>query len=522
MGLKILKMMKRLSSGYSFVILLLITVMASSALHLTGLAQKSQRTTRSAQRNKAADERQKKTPQAQNQSASEAWRKRPPKPAPASPFQLPALREVKLENGLALVMIENHRVPIVTMTLGIAVGSVNDPPDQTGLAEATASLLNEGAGNRTSEQLAREIETLGGQLVASANDDYTEVYASVVSENLEPMLDLFGDVVLRPTFPDAEVALYKKNRVEALTVQRQEPSFLVSERFNFAVYGSHPYAISAPTPAAVEAIDRAKIKGFYQANYLPAGSVLVITGDFQAARIEAKLRAMFSEWKASTNTAEKISRMPEQTKRRIFLIDRPGSEQADFRIGNLGLARFDEDYFALLVANAILGDGTGSRLFLNLREKKGYTYDVSSATRAQRMSGTFFGSSETRTAVTLPAIREMLLEFERIRREKVTEKDLQNAKNYLNGGFSLSLSTQGGVTNAIVQTRMLGLAPDYLERYRERIEAVTAEQVQAVARKYIRTDTATIVVVGDAVKLRRPLSILGNIEVFDVEGRRKK
>jgi zinc protease len=504
------------------VILPFITLIGSNAFPLTGLAQKSQRLAPSAQRKKVADERQTKTPQPHNQSASEAWRKHPPKPAPASPFKLPALREAKLDNGLALVLIENHRVPIVTITLGIAVGGVNDPPNQTGLAEATAALLNEGAGNRTSEQLARDIETLGGQLVASANDDYTEVYASVVSENLEPMLDLFGDVVLRPTFPDAEVRLYKKNRVEALTVQRQEPSFLVSERFNFAVYGSHPYAISAPTPAAVEALDGAKIKAFYQANYLPVGSVLVITGDFDAAKVEAKLRAMFGDWKASANPAQKLSGMPEQTRRRIFLIDRPGSERADFRIGNLGLARFDEDYFALLVANAILGDGTGSRLFLNLRERLGYTYDVSSSTRAQRMSGTFFGSSETRTAVTLPAIREMLLEFERIRKEKVTEKDLQNAKNYLNGGFSLSLSTQGGVTNAIVQTRMLGLAPDYLETYRQRIEAVTAEQVQAVARKYIRTDTATIVIVGDAVKLRRPLSLLGNIEVFDVEGKRKK
>ncbi len=490
-------------------ILIVAFLLASSAIHSEAAAQ--------ANRNRASGS------QRQNQTQNhEAWRKQPPKPAPASPFQLPALREVKLDNGLTLVLIENHRVPMVTMTLGIAVGGANDPANQTGLAEATASLLTDGAGNRSSEQLAREIETLGGQLTASANDDYTEVSASVVSENLEPMLDLFGDVILRPAFPEMEVALYKKNRVEALTVQRQEPSFLVSERFNFAVYGSHPYAITAPTPEAVAGLDRAKIESFYQANYTPAGSTLVITGDFDAAKIEAKLRAMFGEWKASSNATEKILVMPEQTKRRIFLIDRPGSEQADFRIGNLALARSNEDYFALLLANAILGDGTGSRLFLNLREKKGYTYDVSSSTRAQRMSGTFFGTSQTRTEMTLPAIREMLLEFERIRNEKVTEKDLRNAKNYLNGGFSLSLSTQGGVTNAIVQTRMLRLAPDSLEKYRQRIEAVTAEQVQAVARKYIRTDTATIVVVGEAAKLRKSLVTLGALEVFDVEGKRKK
>jgi zinc protease len=295
----------------------------------------------------------------------------------------------------------------------------------------------------------------------------------------------------------------------------------VSERFNLAIYDTHPYAVTAPKPEAIEALDRGKIESFYKAYYTPNDSTLVITGDFDAAKIEAILRARFSEWKAATNTAQKLPQLMEQTKRRIYLIDRPGSEQADFRIGNLAVARSDKDYFALLVANAILGDGTGSRLFLNIREKKGYTYDVSSSAHAPRMRGTFFGSSETRNEVTLPAIREILLEFERIRNQKVSAKDLQNAKNYLNGGFSLSLSTQGGVTNAIVLTRMLGLTSDYLEQYRERIEAVTAEQVQAVARKYIRTDTPTIVVVGDAKKLQKSLATLGTLEVFDVEGKRK-
>lgn len=459
--------------------------------------------------------------QRQTQNNAEAWRKYPPKPAPASPFHLPALREVKLDNGLTLVLIENHRVPMVSMSLGIPVGGVNDPANQTGLNEAVAALLNDGAGNRSSLQLARAIETLGGQLSISVNDDYTEIYSSVIAENLDAMLDLFGDIILHPTFPEEEVALYKKNRVEGLKVQRQEPAFLLSERFNRAIYDAHPYGITAPTPEVIETLDRAKIENFYKSYYAPNGSTLVITGDFDAVKMEAQLRTMFGGWKSASILGQKLPDLIEQTKRRIYLIDRPNSEQADFRIGNLAIARSDKDYFALLVANAILGDGTGSRLFLNIREKRGYTYDVSSSAHAPRMRGTFFSSSETRNEVTVPAIREILLEFDRIRNEKVSEKDLQNAKNYLNGGFSLSLSTQGGVTNAMVQARMLGLAPDYLEQYRERIAAVTAEQVQAVARKYIRTDTPTIVIVGDAEKLRKPLATLGAIEIYDVEGKRK-
>jgi zinc protease len=519
-------MKKRVNRKSSLAILLAAFLLASNAFSEAFAAasrvvgQKTGGRKLSAQRKSHAIVAARKSSQVQN--VLEAWRKVPPLPSPARPFVLPALREAKLANGLSLVLIEDHRAPIVTLTLAIPVGNAVGGANQIALAEATASLLNDGAGRRSSQEISRDVESLGGQLAASTNDDYTEINASVIAGNLEPMLELFGDVALRPTFPETEVALYKQNRIEGLTVQRQEPPFLVSERFNQAVYGSHPYAVSAPTPEAVEALDRAKIDNFYKANYTPVGSTLVVTGDFEAAKIEAKLRAQFADWQASSNAEPKFPAVAEQIKRHIYLIDRPGSEQADFRVGNLAVSRSDQDYFALLVANAILGDGTSSRLFLNIREKKGYTYDVSSSAHTPLMRGTFFGSSETRTEVTLPAIREMLLEFDRMRNEKVSEKDLRSAKNYLNGGFSLSLATQGGVTNAVVLTRMLGLAPDYLEKYRQRIEAVTAEQVQEVARKYIRTDNSTIVVVGDAAKLRRQLATLGNVEMFDTQGKRQK
>jgi zinc protease len=516
-GFEMDKMKTRWMQKSLFVVLL--TALVGAPISRAGSEGQPHKAT--AQRKSVAAVRQGKLSPVRSQNILESWRRVPPLAAPARPFVLPALREAKLQNGLSLILIEDHRAPMVTVTLGIPVGNAS----QFALAEATASLLNDGAGRRSSEEISRDVESLGGQLSSSTNDDYTEINASVISGNLEPMLELFGDVVLQPTFPESEIALYKKNRVEGLTVQRQEPPFLASERFNLAIYGTHPYAISAPTPEAVEGLDRAKIQSFYRTFYRPAGAVLVVTGDFDAGKVEANLRARFEQWQDLSRDLPKDNRpipIQEPAKRLIYLIDRPGSEQADFRIGNLGVSRSDTDYFALLVANAILGDGTSSRLFLNIREKKGYTYDVSSSAHTPRERGTFFGASETRTEVTLPAIREMLLEFNRMRKEKVTEKDLRHAKNYLNGGFSLSLSTQGGVTNAVVLTRMLGLAPDDLENYRRRIEAVTAEDVIEVARKYIHTDNSTIVVVGDAAKLRRQLATLGKVEIFDTEGRQLK
>ncbi|MEW6126117.1 MAG: pitrilysin family protein [Acidobacteriota bacterium] len=493
-----MKMKKALSGNLSLALLLLI------AIQISGVAQRPQKN---------------QTAPTKKTTVIEAWRKQPPPQVPPRPLKLPNQREVKLDNGLTLILIPDHRIPMVSVNLGIPVGDINDPPNLTGLAETTAALITEGSGNRTSVEIDREVETLGAQLSAASYEDYTEIMTTVIAENLERMLEVFSDAVLHPSFPENEVALYKKNRVESLTVQRQEPSFLVARQFYKAIYGAHPYANSTPTPESIAAIDRAKIASFHKSYYTPTNSILVVTGDFDATKIQGKLEALFGKWQSADSQTATLPAMPESTKRKIYLIDRAASEQADFRIGSLGVARADADFFPLLVANAILGDGTSSRLFLNLREKKGFTYDVSSSVAAPRQRGVFFGASETRTAVTLAAIKEMLAEFERLRRVPVSAADLQNAKNYLNGYFSLSLSTQGGITDRIVTYRMLGLPKTILETYRERVEAVTAEQIQQAAQKYIQTNDAIIIVVGDAAKLGAQLAELGTVEVLNLEGK---
>jgi len=475
-------------------------------------------------------------PQFQQQTEqSESWRKQPPAPSQPRPLHLPAMRGVKLENGLTLLLIEDHRAPLVTMFAGIpqavtAHGATTNLTNLMTLAEATGELLTEGAGTRTSKQLARDVETLGGQIASSASDDFVVVSASCIAENAERLMGIFSDVLMRPTFPQTEVALYKNNRLEKLTLSRQEPAFLVQEHFNRAVFGAHPYGFTAPTPEGVRALTRTAIARFYQSHYSPSAAVVIIAGDFDATRLEAQARASLGKWQHRASAAsllkqlaagETIKRMPSVTgphgARRVFLIDRPGSSQADFRIGQRAVAHADADYIPLIVMNAILGDGTSSRLFLNVREQKGYAYDVSSQVRARKAGGAFFGAAETRTEVTLPAIREMLAEFERLSNEKVSAEDLRNAKNYLTGLFSLTLSTQGGMAEAILETRLLGLAADDLETFRARVEAVTADDVQRVARRYLAPERAAIVVVGDAAKLKRALAALGPVTLSNAK-----
>ncbi|HVG18776.1 MAG TPA: pitrilysin family protein, partial [Blastocatellia bacterium] len=250
---------------------------------------------------------------------SESWRKQAPPPGPNRPFNLPPTQVSRLENGLVLVMIEDHRAPMVTIDVGIPSRAATSQSlsvliEQSALAEATAQLMTEGAGKRGSEQLARAVEGLGGRITSAAGDDYMEVNAAVVAENAEPMMEILGDVLLRPTFPQNEVALYKSNRIDKLRVDRQEPSFLLGEHFNRIVYGSHPYAISAPTPLAVKTMTRAKIERFYKSNYGPGGAVAVIAGDFNPAKLAARVRAILGGWNIPAKAV--ISRPSPMTRKR--------------------------------------------------------------------------------------------------------------------------------------------------------------------------------------------------------------
>ncbi len=460
---------------------------------------------------------------------SEIWRKNPPRSGPARPMRLPAAREVKLENGLTLILIEDRRAPIVTINLGVPMAALPTGREtyisrQVALADATAALLTEGAGGRAGEQIAREVETMGGRIWSSANEQYAEVGASFIAESAGRMIETLADVLTRPTFPQSEVALYKKNRIQELRVERQDPAFLVSEHFNRIVYGPHPYGITAPSAAAISAITRPALLTFHKTHYTPDGAVAVVVGDFESAKMEALLRASLGGWKTTGRPKAEmgVCAPAPRRNRTIYLINRPGSEQATFRIGGLAVDRSHADFYPLLVANAVLGAGAGSRLFLNVREKKGYAYDVFSAVSALKVAGSFFAGADTRNEVTVAAVKEILGELDRLSRQRVEGGELESAKNFLTGNFSLSLSTQTSLADRIVAARMLGIGIDYLESYSSRVEAVTAEQVLAVTRKYASGEHAAIVVVGDAAKLRRELSKIARVIVIGSRPMAKK
>ncbi len=438
----------------------------------------------------------------------------PPPDLPSRPFVFSKEQTKTLPNGLKIVVVESHTVPVVTLRLGLPAGSVLDPAEAPGLASAVASQMTEGTDKFNSLQLNEAVEGLGGAISVSAGADFTTVGASALSENFSRLTEIMADVLLHPTFPEDELATYKQLTQQGLVLQRQQPGFLASQQFSKVVYGSHPYGVASTTPAAVQALTVDKLRSFYQAHYTPQGAVLIVVGDIKASTAFAQLGKVLGEWKASraTTLAPTYPAPPTSTARHIYLVNRPGSVQSNILLGNLAMKRGDPDYYALALANIILGGGSSSHLFASVREKMGYAYDVSSTIDRNALAGDFTASAQTRTDVTALALKEMLRLTDQMRTNPVTETELNEAKALVRGNFVLSLVTQNGLAASLLSRQVYGMPADYLQSFRARMDAVTVADVQRVSQKYFLADKAVIVVVGDADKLREPLKEIGDVE----------
>jgi len=451
---------------------------------------------------------------------AEAWRKKPPESPPPRPFKLPKIESFKLTNGLSVQLVEDHRYPLVTMALGLKIGSAIDPANKRGVASLTADMLTEGTKKRTSKQIADEVDFIGGGLKAGADNDFTIVSSSVLSRYTDRLIEVFEDVLFNPTFPQAEFDLKKTNLIQELALKRSNPDFLLEERFAKVVFGDHPYSQIAPTPESVKSITRADLEAFHKANYLPNESALVIIGDFDSAKIRPQISKDFAEnWKPGRAAHIDGSGVPSRTEQRIYLVDRPGSVQSNIKLGNIGIKRTDPDYYAMVLTNQILGGAANSRLFLNLREAKSFTYGAYSGVNAGKEPGSFGAEASVRTEVTGPSLQEFFYELSRIRNVKVTDKELNEAKKYLTGSFQLGLETQGGLAQRLLEGQLYDLPRDYLETYTDKIMAVTTDDVRGVARKHIHLPQIAITVVGDAKTIKAELLNFGPVEVYDVSGK---
>lgn len=450
----------------------------------------------------------------------EQFRQQAPAPLPPRSIQLPTAVEAKLKNGLELVVVPDTRLPLVSYRLALRTGDAHDPDGLPGLTDLLTGLLPEGTETYSSREIADLVANMGATLSAGANSDYTTVAASSLKTFHNQIFDLLADIVLNPSFPENEVKLIKENTRESLRQQRAQPSFLATEMVSRIIFGQHPYSHVAPTIESLEATTRAKLVDFHRAQFVPNNSVLIVAGDVDPDELIKRAESLLSDWRPAELEPENFPAPPTRSSRSAYIVDRPGSAQSNIVIANGGsIARTSPDYFPMLLMHTVLGANASSRLFMNLREDKGYTYGAYSSLDARRGTGSFRVSAEVRTPVTEESLKEFFLELDRIRNEPVSEKEIDDAKSYLAGVFPIRLETQEGLIEQIVQIKMLGLPDDYLQTYRQQVQDVRVEEVQRVANRYIRPDEAAIIIVGDGAEISRQVEpFTRTIEIYNTAG----
>jgi predicted Zn-dependent peptidase len=436
---------------------------------------------------------------------------------------LPRATEETLSNGLTVLIMENHRLPLITVQYSLSgTGAIFEPSNVPGLAGITAQMLREGTTGKSSVQIAEQIDQLGASIGAAAGfgSAVTVVNASGLSDNFDQWFALTNDILLNPTFPADELNRIKQRMKTQLRQQRANPNFLSAETFNKAVYGSHPAAVVSSTNESIDAITPEMLAKWHRERYAPQNAILGITGDVKASEIVPKLEKWLAAWK-KTELKEELPPNPKPAAaKRVLLVNRPNSVQTTVALGNIAIDRRDADFIPLTVMNHILGGGPAARLFLNLREEKGYTYGVYSSFTALKYPGPWRAGADVRTEVTGGAMTEFYREFQRIRDEKVPTGELDEAKRALVASFALSLENPPELLGYAVVQKIYGFPADYWDTYPAKIMAVTAEDIQRVARKYVNPDNLQIVAVGDVSKIKPVFEKYGPVEVYDGDGKK--
>lgn len=440
-------------------------------------------------------------------------RTKPPEPSAPHPYKLPPVFEARLLNGLTVVLVEDARVPLVTVRLAFHCGNRRDPKELPGLASAVADLMTQATSTRGFIQIVEAVDTMGGSLNASSGADHVAVNGSIESENLAPLLDIMADVAKNAEFSDIDLRLYKQNRKQTLARQFAQNSYIANYVFRQVLFGDHPYSHIGPTYDSLDRLTHQALVDYRNIWLVPNNGFLIMVGRLPPRADTLKMIAeRFGAWERKTLPEVKRELAPAPAKR-LILIDRPGAAQVDVRIGRIAATQRDPDYFAEWAGSIIVGGVPLGRMFLDLREKRGFAYDVRTEHVAFNEAGILSSTIQVRNEVAGDAIRAMIEHLDRMASEPVTAKELADAKSSAAGSFLLHLETQAGLADELMVNAIQELGPGFLESWRTGMEAVKAEDVQAAAKKFLATQDSLVVVVGDASKIQESLTGIGKLEI---------
>ena len=446
-------------------------------------------------------------------------RESPPPPLPWHQATFPPYEVRTLDNGLRVVVVMHHEQPAVNLRLLIGAGSAYDPAGKPGVATFTGALLDQGTTSRSATEVANAIDSIGGILSAGAGTDLTFVNVLVMTDSFEFGLDMVADTARNPAFAPAEIERERQQVLSGFQVSYDDPEYLSGVVLSRLIYGAHPYGQpSNGTPESVRRITRGDLVDFHAAHYAPNNALLAIVGDVDAESAFVAAEGAFGDWAPRTEAAEPpVGEIPEPD-RRIVVIDKPGSLQTAIRMGHAALPRASPDHLPFDVAIKILGGEGGNRLGSVLRTERSLTYSASAEIGSRRYGGDFVGKTDTRTEATVEALRLMVGEVGRLRRERVSRRELENAQAYLAGNFPLTIETPNAIASQVLEALVYGLDLDDLPNYPNRINAVTVEDIRRVARAYLQPDRLAIVLVGEARAFVNDLrrAGFGNVEVLSV------
>ncbi len=453
-------------------------------------------------------------------SAQKVDRSAPPKVGPPPVFRMAPIQRFTLSNGLRVVLLEKHEVPLVQINLVFSTGSVMDPEGKTGLASMTAAMLTEGAAGRDALALADAIDYLGAQVSASAGFHTSAVSLQTPLAKLDSALALQADVALRPTFPPAELERKRKDRLTTLLQWRDEARAQASVMFNRTVYGeTHPYGVSAiGDEQAIRSLRVEDLQHFFSLYYKPNNAFLVVVGDVHVQMMKPKLEAAFGAWKAGNIVPVQFPAIVPKEKRSVTIVDKPGAAQTEIRVGRVGSPRVTDDYYALVVMNTILGGSFSSRLNQNLRETHGYTYGARSSFAFRLYAGPFMASAAVHTAKTDSALMEVVKELDAIMKP-VPAEELERAKNYVALGFPGDFQTVRDIALRLEEMMIYDLPETYFDNYIARILSVTRDDVQRAAKKFLDPEKMAVVLVGDRKEIQEKIVAmkLGPMQTLTVE-----
>jgi zinc protease len=436
------------------------------------------------------------------------------------PVTWPKRTRARLSNGLEIVLAEAHSIPKFHGELFFRAGEALVSDRSVGLAEMTSTALRTGTTKHTSRQIEEALRSLGADLGASAGQDTSAISFAGLSEFAEPLLQLVGELAREVSFPETEFERERRQKLEEVKLERTSPGFLAGERLRKILFGSHPYARVSPSEEQVSAYKREDLQTVYREIYTPENALLVMVGDFDSQAMLNLAEKTFGTWAGKKPTAKEETPLPKFNGRRVYLVHNPGSVQTQILLGCHAITRKNPDWIRVGLANSLYGGAFNSRLVMNIREEKGYTYSPRSGITPLRKHGYFSISAAVRNDVVAASLTEIFYELDKLRSLPVPAAELADAQNYLTGLFSMGLATQEGLLSQFSTVELNELPVDYLETYRDKVRALTSTELLAAARKYFDSANMQIVVVGDRAQIQDQAGVFGELELYDTLGKR--